>query len=299
MEGSGIIVLPCRGAKISCLQIDRTSGGTAPQLVFVHGLATNMAFWYAGIAAAFAGRARIMILDLRGHGRSSTPQDGYKAADLADDLGDVLDILELDDVHLIGHSYGALVSAAFATAQPDRVKTLTLADMRLPSVQRQLSLSESPIGQSVEKQIEKFGLRVDRQDPDFGLQLLTELARLKLNGDERAERLEKVFISAGRFMGPRAAKKWLRLLETTTAQRDFQFGSDLKVDDFRSLSMPLYVPYGENSMTLPSGFAISEAMPSARFEVIQKAGHFFPSSRPFDFVKRVSSFLKEEGRLAA
>ncbi|MEM6913379.1 MAG: alpha/beta fold hydrolase, partial [Pseudomonadota bacterium] len=78
-------------ADINCLQIIPQAEHKQPaDIVFVHGLATNMAFWYASIAMAFSSVARVTLIDLRGHGRSSTPPSGYRAPDLAADAVDVV-----------------------------------------------------------------------------------------------------------------------------------------------------------------------------------------------------------------
>ena len=61
-------------------------GGPHEDLVMVHGLATNLAFWYFHYAAVFARRYRVTVYDLRGHGRSEMTAGGYTPANLARDL---------------------------------------------------------------------------------------------------------------------------------------------------------------------------------------------------------------------
>ena len=56
-------------------------GGPHEDLVMVHGLATNLAFWYFHYAAVFARRYRVTVYDLRGHGRSEMPAGGYTPAE--------------------------------------------------------------------------------------------------------------------------------------------------------------------------------------------------------------------------
>jgi len=58
-------------------------------------------------------------MDLRGHGASAPPMDDdYSPASCADNLFTVLEALELDQIVLVGHSYGACVALAAAAAKP-------------------------------------------------------------------------------------------------------------------------------------------------------------------------------------
>ena len=135
------------------------------------------------------------------------------------------------------------------------------------------------------------GIDIDPENPDFGVELLTEVAKLRLKNEGNADQLEGVLGGAKRIMGPRVAAKWLRLLEKTTAKRDFAIGSTLKPEDLRAVNAPVYGMYGQNSMTLNSGRALADALPDCRFEALPKAGHFFPASRPRDFAFRSLKFL--------
>jgi pimeloyl-ACP methyl ester carboxylesterase len=288
------------GANIHYAQVGPERRRLAPvqDVVLVHGLATSMAFWYFGVAKFLANFARVTVVDLRGHGKSSMPAEGYTADEMAEDLHGVLTYLQMERAHLIGHSYGGLIAAAFAAKHPAFVKSLVLADVRLPSVQPQLKMSGWPLAEAYAARLKEAGIAIDPESPDFGVELLTEVARLRLKGEGDSEKLEKVFGGARRIMGPRVAAKWLKLLDTTTARRDFAYGSALKPDDLRVVNAPVYGIYGRNSMTIESGKALAEALPRCRFEAIPKAGHFFPASRPRDFAVRSLKFLAANAGVA-
>lgn len=280
-------------ASINYAQIgpERRRLGQTHDVVLLHGLATNMAFWYFGVAKALAQFARVTVVDLRGHGMSTMPESGYTADEMADDLSGVLSQLHIERAHLIGHSYGGLVAASFAAKHPTAVKSLILADVRLPSVQPALKLNGWPLARAFAARLKAAGIDIDPEDPDFGLELLTQVAKLRLKSEGDVEKLEGVLGGAKRIMGPRVAAKWLRLLETTTAKRDFAHGSALKPSDLRGVNAPVYGLYGENSMTVASGRALADELPDCRFETIPKAGHFFPAARPRDFAFRSLKFL--------
>jgi len=52
---------------------------------------------------------RIISLDMRGHGESNTPANGYRVSRLAADLRALIDVLDLSDVDLMGHSIGSSI----------------------------------------------------------------------------------------------------------------------------------------------------------------------------------------------
>lgn len=286
-------------ARLNYMQFDPMPQAAESQdIVLVHGLATNVSFWYLGIAKALSYFGRVTVFDLRGHGLSNMPASGYSADTMAEDLRGVLNYLGIEEAHLIGHSYGGLIAAAFAAANPGSVKSLMLADVRLPSVQPQLSLKAWPLAHSIAKYLENAGIDIHPDEPEFGLELLTRMARLRADGSPHAEKMEKLLGGAHRSMGPRAAKQWLKLMETTSARRDFSFGSALKPADLAAAKCSIYGLYGENSMTRRSGEVLAESLPDCRFEVMPRVGHFFPSSRPREFTFRAMAFLAEEMNMA-
>ena len=288
-------LLQCRNADIHYTQLDAAPGASSEiEIVLVHGLATNMAFWYSGVAMAMSKIGRVTVLDLRGHGKSSMPDRGYTADEMSEDVLDLLNELNIDRAHLIGHSYGALVASAFAVRECHRIASLTLADMRIPLVQPRLTFRQAGVGVKMRQMLAESDIVMDPDEPEVGLALLTHIARLKTMSHAGAERLEKAFINAGRVMGRRAAQRWLTLVETTSAYDDFRRGSILEPEDLRGVDAPIYGLYGAKSMNLQTGRALRDALPKGRFETMADAGHFFPSSRPKEFVLRTLRFLAED-----
>jgi len=96
-------------------QLHYLSFGRGPDTcVLLHGFAMNAAMWLPFVAP-LAYRVRFIIPDLRGFGRSHTlPLVQRSILDQhADDLHDLLQVLELDDVHLAGLSMGACTALQY------------------------------------------------------------------------------------------------------------------------------------------------------------------------------------------
>ena len=75
------------GVALNYLQLDDSDGAAREDLIMVHGLATNMAFWYFNYGVPLSKKFRVTLYDLRGHGRSEMPDTGYTPATLGQDLG--------------------------------------------------------------------------------------------------------------------------------------------------------------------------------------------------------------------
>jgi pimeloyl-ACP methyl ester carboxylesterase len=82
----------------------------APAILFLHGLSQSWLTWDRQMRSDLARRYRLVAMDLRGHGSSDRPRDGYADSTLwAADVDAAIRELELDRPILSGWSYGPLV----------------------------------------------------------------------------------------------------------------------------------------------------------------------------------------------
>ena len=103
--------------------LDLGEGGTP--LVLVHGFGGDLNNWLFN-QPALAAERRVIALDLPGHGESGKTLRSGEAAELSEAVLGLLDHLQLDRVHLAGHSMGGLVALTVAEQAPARVVSLTL-----------------------------------------------------------------------------------------------------------------------------------------------------------------------------
>ena len=112
------------------------SGDPAPIVVFIHGIGTDsLASFYLTLAAPLASAGiEVVAYDLKGHGRSDRPDSGYSVQGFTDDLGAVLDGLDIRrPVHLVGNSYGGTIAFNFAAQQPERVASIVSIEAEPPT----------------------------------------------------------------------------------------------------------------------------------------------------------------------
>ncbi|SEM20350.1 alpha/beta fold hydrolase [Halomonas caseinilytica] len=103
------------------------TGGEGVPLVVVHGLLGSADNWRSHIKKWRESR-RVIAVDLRNHGRSPHVEGmGYEA--MAEDLLALLDRLDVQKAHLLGHSMGGKVVISVARLAPSRVASLIVADI--------------------------------------------------------------------------------------------------------------------------------------------------------------------------
>ncbi|MER6134365.1 alpha/beta hydrolase [Streptomyces sp. NPDC001815] len=102
------------------------SDRTAP-LLLVHGWGGDGREWSAH-AEALADRFRVIVPDLRGHGRSEVPDEGNTTAEMADDLAALLRRLGAGPTTAVGHSMGGQVVNLLAVRHPELVRSVVALD---------------------------------------------------------------------------------------------------------------------------------------------------------------------------
>ncbi len=98
-------------------------------LVLLHGMFGNLSQFYLTLGPELSKYYRVIMYDLRSHGRSSRQADGYDLHSLAEDLRCLLDTLGINSVNLLGYSYGSLVAIKFALLYQYRVKKLIAVEV--------------------------------------------------------------------------------------------------------------------------------------------------------------------------
>ncbi|WP_273126130.1 alpha/beta fold hydrolase [Metabacillus sp. HB246100] len=105
--------------------ISYTDQGVGHCVVLIHGFCGDSQYWKY-IVPQLVAKNRVITVDIRGHGHSSTPKDEFEIMDLADDLDKLLTSLHIDRATLIGHSLGGYISIAFAEKYPEKLCGLSM-----------------------------------------------------------------------------------------------------------------------------------------------------------------------------
>ncbi len=226
--------------------------GDGTAVVLLHGIGSGSASWQGQLDGLAAGY-RVIAWDAPGYGGSDALEaETPKVADYAQAVADLLDALDLERVHLVGHSLGAPIAAAFAARHGGRLMSLTLAN---PTAGYAEAGDEARVG-GLERRIRA----IDELGP-AGMAERRSREVLSPNASEAA--VAKVReVMAG--LRPAGYKQAARMMHSTDI-----YG------DARAVSVPALVMCGGADRVTPEDLArsIASAIPGAEYQTLDGLGH--------------------------
>lgn len=103
------------------------TGGDKPPVVLAHGFSDDGLCW-TPVAEVLAPAYDVIMVDARGHGRSTGPEQGYGSVEYAGDLAGLISGLGLGRPTVLGHSMGAVTALALAGLYPELPRAILLED---------------------------------------------------------------------------------------------------------------------------------------------------------------------------
>ncbi|WP_082907800.1 alpha/beta fold hydrolase [Bradyrhizobium neotropicale] len=97
--------------------------GRGEPVILLHGGLANANYWGHQVRA-LQGRYQVIVMDSRGHGRSSRNQEPYGYDLMASDVVGLLDHLKIKKAAIVGWSDGAIIGLDIAMKHPERVSRL-------------------------------------------------------------------------------------------------------------------------------------------------------------------------------
>jgi pimeloyl-ACP methyl ester carboxylesterase len=110
------------GVTLAYISMGNPSG---PPVVLIHGYTDNARDWVP-LIPYLSPSFHLILLDLRGHGRSSKPECCYTRLDFAYDVKLLLDELKIPRADIVGHSMGSFVAQTFAEFWPEHTRRVVL-----------------------------------------------------------------------------------------------------------------------------------------------------------------------------
>jgi len=114
---------------------DVAGAENAPTVLLLHGFPQSRYTWRSIVPALAAAGLRAVAPDQRGYTPGVRPEevDAYSSARLVADIVDMLDALEVEQAHLVGHDWGGQVAWLTAARHHERIRTLTVLSRAHPA----------------------------------------------------------------------------------------------------------------------------------------------------------------------
>ena len=268
MSGHDLPVL--RTVAASGRTIAYREAGAGPVVLALHGIGSSSASWAAQLAT-LPPRFRFVAWDAPGYGGSDPlPDETPRAAAYGDAAAALLDALGIGRVHLLGHSMGALIGAAFCRGHPDRLLSVVLAD------------AAAGYGKAPDTlRIDRLAARLDAMAELGPARFAESRAREVLSPGAPDEIYEKI----------RAVQSRLRPHGYAQAARMLH-GSDIH-DDAATIAVPALVMCGSADSVTPEAISrrIARTIPGARYQTLHGLGHASYVEGPEVFNQALAAFI--------
>ena len=255
----------------------RVAGGVGADkaLIAINGGPGLSSHYMLSLEALAGDELAVVTYDQRGTGRSTAPPDGYTLLDHVADVQAVREAVGVEKVHLLGHSWGGLISMRYATIHPQRVESITLIgsgppdwkashagqarlSQRIAALQEQGIIPQPlPSGAAQVKAI----LPAYFFDPSFELPALSRETQFNATTSQR----------------------------TSSALADYDFRKDVA-----RLDHPILMLWGEDDpFGLPMAEATLDALSAAQvdFFLLKQCGHFWDEC-PDKSLSHIRAFLR-------
>ncbi|MFN8616553.1 MAG: alpha/beta fold hydrolase [Dehalococcoidia bacterium] len=229
-------------------------GGGRP-LVLVHGFSGNAPFEWGRVFDALAGDFRVVAPQVLGFAPSAQPDVPYTTDALVTALGNFISALDLEDVVLVGESFGGWLVGSYA---------VRAASLGLP-VPAKLVIVGGPIG-------EMSGVRANAEG--FVHQAVK---------DEVAAWFETQEVFDNEPLKARISK-----------ESGLRKG-ELSLEAATTIAVPTLLVWGEQDELIPLrvGLAGVEAIPDARLHVFRDVGHIPSVECPNEFARVLGAFSRD------
>ncbi|MEA2337632.1 MAG: hypothetical protein QOE82_1639 [Thermoanaerobaculia bacterium] len=243
--------------------------GDGEPLFLLNGIMMTTASW-AKQTATLAPHFRCVLHDFRGQLRSGKPPGPYSMSMHVDDLAALMDELAIDSAHIAGTSYGGEVGMMFASAHPDRVRSLSV----IASVHR--------VNDTL-----RDGVTLWADTARNAPERLWEVS-LPYNYSPRFIAANPSFIAASRDRVAALPREWFDSLADLCE-------AFVTLDvDLSAIRCPTLVVCAANDVLKPLPFSreIAEGIAGAKLVVIEDAGHAVVIEKPDAVNGELLRFLK-------
>ena len=246
---------------------------SAPWVTFIHGAGGSSSIWYKQLRS-FKNEFNVLLVDLRGHGKSKSPISekikSYSFDVISDEVVEVLDYLKIKSSHFVGISLGTIIIREIAERYPEKMESMIMGgavmklNLRGEVLMRLAAMLKSIIPYIV---LYKF----------FALILMPKKAH---------KESRNLFIKEAKKVYEKEFKRWFTLLAEVNP---LLYLFRIKDSGIKTL----YIMGQEDHMFLPSIKNLVKDHLSSTLIVIPNCGHVVNVDQPSIFNTKVIHFIKQ------
>ena len=265
------------------LRMHVAEAGEGEPLVMVHGWPQHWYVW-RHLIPRLAESYRVICPDLRGHGWTDAPPDGYEKETLAGDVLNLLDAMKLDRVRLVGHDWGGMAAFLIALRAPERVERLVAMNTGHPWLQMQAR--QVP-------QLYKLWYQALLASPLVGRRAVRPMVRtvyrVGVSKDGVTPQEWGHFVD--QFSEPERANATVQIYRTFLLREMAAIARGRYRD--KRLSVPTLYLHGEHDPVIKAeNFEpVAKHADDFRIEIVPRAGHFVADEAPDEVRQRLVAFM--------
>lgn len=244
-----------------------------PWVTFIHGAGGSSTIWYKQIKA-FKEKFNVLLIDLRGHGKSKEPLvkrvKKYTFQHLENDIIEVLDHLAIKESHFIGISLGTILIRGIGERFPERVSSMIMggAVMQI-NLKGQFLMRLGWVCKSIIPYI-----------------LLYKFFAIIIMPKKTHKEARSLFVREARKLYQNEFKRWFKLVS--------EINPLLKVFRIKDTGIPtLYIMGAEDHMFLPTISKLVKDHKSAQLIVVPSCGHVVNVQQPAFFNTETIRFIQQ------
>src|SRR5690349_5254694 len=252
-------------AKLGANKIHYVSEGKGKDaIVLVHGWTCNLTNWRDQIPE-LSKRARVIALDLPGHGMSDKPETTYSMDFFADAIDAVMKDAGVEHAVLVGHSMGTPVVRQFYRKYPQKTLALVIVDGAL-----------RPFGTKEQREQFTAPLRGPNYK-DAGAQMFAQMTATLSDADK--ERVKASFLSTPQYV--------------MVSAMDAMYTDTLYAPD--KINVPMLAILAKSPFWPPDTEQFLRSLaPDLTFQMWEGVSHFLFMDRPKEFNAAVIAFLDQK-----
>ena len=270
------IIVKTGKVKVNDINMYYEIHGEGFPLVMIMGYGASFEYWNPKIIDEFSKNFKVIVFDNRGSGRTDKPDKEYSIKMFADDTTGLMDALNIERAHILGHSMGGMIAQEIVLNYPERVEKLILSSTSCggrkyvpPSTEIALIAMRDREGMKQDEIVRSFiPLRFTE---DF----------IKNNPEFIEEQIQRE-IEAPFTPAYSIKRQGIALVQFNTSKR------------LKNINTPTLVLHGKKDIMTPTknGEILAELIPGAKLSLFDNSGHETHFHEPKKYVKTVLEFLK-------